>query len=192
MVEEYSKLISETKKYITQEYTLDEHITIEEENNTLFKPSPRQKLEPSRDLNAVRQNIQKSNPNVTFLKSFPKKPPNLPNIDSAAVAVLVSNTNTEHYNFIVKVAEAINKQLAPTTLINIESFSSRDHLKLIIASKTQLPPPLKQNIQTLNNQHFLGKIPLLLMHDIDLYLNNPEHKRTLWQDLIKILGRKAS
>lgn len=184
MNKKYLELISETKKYITQEYALNDYITVE--------PATKEKLTPSRDLNAVRQSIQKSNPNIKFLKSFPKKPSNLPSLDKAEVAVLTSNANIEHYNFIVKVAEAINKQLAPTTLANIEDFSSKPHLKLIMASETQLNSQLKQKTQTANGQRFLEKTPLLLIHDIDLYLKNPEHKRTLWQTLIKLLGKKTS
>jgi hypothetical protein len=147
------ELIADTKKHIFQEYSMDDKVFAD---------------------------IKKANPQVKFTDSYPTKAPKLSPSDQAEVIVL--SLQPQHHDFIVKVAEAINKQLAPTVLITNEDFTITPSLKLIVAP---LSPKLHSRIKTRDKQSFIEGVPVILMRNIDLYSEKPELKKNLWNALIQ-------
>jgi len=98
--------------------------------------------------------------------------------------------------FLQNIAKAIDIYFFPTSLIDIgpidkqnlwEGFLSAPQLKLIISSDYAIWE--QKNLMTYfkeypsRSQTFLGKVPLLLLPDLSLYLKDPLLKSSLWKAL---------
>jgi len=159
-------------------------------------PSPKLKSLPD-----IRLSIQKALPHMrlksaTTDDSLAKKMARLweaPYLDAKIVLIAFNETN-QGLEFLHNVAHAVDKLLAPTRLINGETYGEQWdlvlgspllHTLLISPWSSWKNSPLsryyRQNGTT--GTHFLGKRPLLFLEPASHYLTNPELKRKLWKEL---------
>ncbi len=116
------------------------------------------------------------------------------------VMILTFNQDESQISFLKNIAKAITLCLAPARVISglkIEAEKKWDKLveaqgvKLIIACDYAffLQPSLKPHFKEDPKQgkHSLGSIPLLLLSDLNLYLQQPQLKPLLWQAICKEL-----
>lgn len=121
------------------------------------------------------------------------------------VVLLYFNENPQEKTFLTNVATAITQHLVPAGLISavkLESekdwsnFLKQSSLRLIIAPHHHLNtlPQLAEfyHEDSARGNHTLGNIPLLLLADISLYLQEPKLKLALWQTLRQRLSGQKS
>ncbi len=119
------------------------------------------------------------------------------------VPILLHGKN--HLKFLTQIAKAIDTCFFPSRIVPFEHlekekkwdlFLESQRLKLIIApdhvlfgSKGLLPYYTENpNEKT----RFLGKIPLLLLPDLSLYMKDPSLKRSLWNVICQALSPQSS
>jgi hypothetical protein len=116
------------------------------------------------------------------------------------VLILTFNQDEQHLLFLKNIAKAISLCLAPARVLSglkIETEKKWDKLvhspevKLIIACDYGffLQPGLKEYYreEPKLGKHYIGNISLLLLSDLDLYLQQPQLKPLLWQAICKEL-----
>jgi hypothetical protein len=118
--------------------------------------------------------------------------------------ILLSIASTPRENtFLSHVAIAIDQCIAPAKLIEATAFESdkewqklleSSSLKYIIACHHKLnalPELMKfYHEDSSHGRHTLGRVPLLLLSDLSLYMQEPKLKRLLWQTLCQTLPMK--
>jgi hypothetical protein len=119
------------------------------------------------------------------------------------VAILCNNKRV--MGFLKNVAKAIDLSFFPCRVIEVDHlerenkwdlFLDSPNLKWVIApdstlwSCKKLMPLFKEYPK--QNTRFLGKIPLLLLPDINLYFKDPFLKRSLWNLLCQTLSPPSS
>jgi hypothetical protein len=121
------------------------------------------------------------------------------------VIILTFNQDEQHTLFLKNVAKAISLRLAPARVISglkVEAEKKWDKLiespdiQMIIACDYGffMQPGLKKHYREDSKQgkHFLGNKPLLLLSDLNLYLQQPQLKALLWQAICNEFALAAS
>ena len=124
-------------------------------------------------------------------------------VQAPAVMILTFNDPDKQMDFISNVTKAIRLCLAPAQMMpadKIERDKEWDRwlqssgLRLILASDygiyamPELMKHYKEDSRTA--KRYLGKVPLLLLPDISVYLKEPSLKPSLWRALSEILSPK--
>ncbi len=118
----------------------------------------------------------------------------VPDVTSPEVLVLSFNEQLPLLTFLEKVTAAISDQLASARLHHSkEPFNTSPRLKLIIAEERSLRAHPKLSDQIYHNSEeegnwdgsltFLGKTPLLLLENLERYIEEPKLKALLWKTL---------
>jgi hypothetical protein len=118
------------------------------------------------------------------------------------VAVLTFHEMPKHLELLNKIAEAIqtrlHKQTRVFSAVQIEkengwdAFLQTEGLCLVLATSVGvqgLPDLRKKYQETKHGEILLQKVPLLLLSDLSLYVNEPKLKAALWKELQRRLGR---
>ncbi|MBA2726630.1 MAG: hypothetical protein H0U49_00450 [Parachlamydiaceae bacterium] len=172
----------------------------------------REALEPSKliDYSELCKLWQENYPHTPVIMTIPsdeqakvisrrwQNPPTVPNI-----VLLCFNENPHEIAFLNNVAAAITQYFGSAGLIaavkvesekNWNKLLSTPSLKLIIAphhSLYTLPDLMKQYCEDpLRGNHTLGRVPLLLLSDLSLYMQQPKLKIALWQTLCQRFAAK--
>ncbi|MBA3238914.1 MAG: hypothetical protein H0T62_11295 [Parachlamydiaceae bacterium] len=121
----------------------------------------------------------------------------------AAQVLLLSFSNlTKEQQFLANIAQAIDQRLASAKIIYAykveeekgwEDLLNANTLRLVISSNTSLhtlPELLKHYREESTGKHTLARVPLFLLADLSLYMEQPALKSSLWKSLCHCLGSK--
>jgi hypothetical protein len=164
----------------------------------------------SRDFSALSKLWQDNYPHSPILNNIPSDeqaklicqrwqyPPSIPE-----VVLLYFNENLHEKAFLSNVAAAITQYFAPAGLIaaakaesekNWDKLLSTPSVRLVIAHHHSLYtlPELTKNYceDPVRGNHTLGRVPLLLLSDLSLYMQQPKLKIALWQSLCQRFAAK--
>jgi len=114
--------------------------------------------------------------------------------EATPVIILSFHDNEQQLTFLKNIAQAISLRLSSAQVISAsqiekengwENLLNSPQLRLVIAGDYELylHPKLMHVYREIpqHGRHFLGKIPLLLLSDLSLYLKEPQLKPLLWR-----------
>lgn len=115
------------------------------------------------------------------------------------VLVLLFSTKPPARSFLQNFASALNRQIAPAQLIDARSIEKENMWEAVLSAptlKTIYAPPLESwNAPHLlkyvkaipaTGENYLGNCRLHLLQEAEIYMNSPEKKRLLWQQICRL------
>lgn len=163
-----------------------------------FKLEPMTEAPPL-DYSELRKLLNEKFPNISLLP-IPECAASMPKSENPQVILLTFQENGRHLAFIQNLAKAVQLTLGPAKTIaaaSIENEGKWDEflktkgLRLIIASYSGLQtlPGLMRYFKESPKQgrHYLDRLPVCLLSDIEIYLKEPQLKLPLWQSIQALL-----
>lgn len=152
---------------------------------------------PELDYAELRQIFMEKFPHIPVLDEIPSGSNNLPPklSDIVQVIILTYHENDNTRTFIQNLANAITTHLGPVQILDAEQTEKangwedlikKNGLRLIISSYAGMqsfPGLMKHFKEAKNGCHLIGKTPICLLSDINIYLKEPHLKRPLWQSI---------
>ena len=154
------------------------------------------------DFDEIKRVLQIRFPSFALLSTPPddSESKKITEIKPAATQVVILNYDKQTPPFLKNLAFAIEQELATCQILSaprLESEKGWDNLlrqtglKLILTTDYGLfsMPGGMQTFREIPKQakSFLGNIPLLLLTDLSLYLNEPKLKPTLWRAICQMI-----
>ncbi|MFT4551692.1 MAG: hypothetical protein ACI9S8_000308 [Chlamydiales bacterium] len=109
------------------------------------------------------------------------------------IAILSYRDSPKEKEFLGNVAKAVSNQIAPSSVLSAVEIEHQDkwkkllsapNLKLVITNEKgmhSLSLMMKHHhLNNNNSRQYLGKVPILLLSSISLYLRDPSLKSSLW------------
>lgn len=121
----------------------------------------------------------------------------------ATQVILISFSNLpKEQQFLANVTQAIDQRLASAKIVSAVKVEEEkgwgellngNTLRLVISSNNSLhtlPELMKYYREDSTGKHTLGRVPLFLLADLSLYIDQPALKASLWKALCQCLGSK--